>query len=199
VPASSSKEAVFTARITRGPQARQAVGRRPRAVAGRPHARRSRVIDEKHLMGFDVDDFAREIQQEIVRDVRRKYSKVVMHHWMHPVNFRRMDKCDGYGRVTGSCGDTIEIFIKVDGERITDCSFFTDGCGTTIASASVAVTLAKGKSILQATQVNKKSILDACGGLPEDHVHCAELAANALQYAIIDFESSCFRSKREET
>lgn len=150
-------------------------------------------------MPFDVDKFARELQEEIMQEVRRKYSETVIHHWMNPVNFKRMEDYDGYGRVIGSCGDTQEIFIKVEANRISDCSFFTDGCGTTIACGSIAVSLARGKSIGRATQITQKTILDVCEGLPEEDKHCAELAANALQYAIIDYESAYpGKSKQKE-
>ena len=148
-------------------------------------------------MSFDVDRFARELQKEIMQEVRKKYSATVIHHWMNPMNFKRTEKSGGYGRVTGFCGDTMEIFIKVEGDKISDCSFFTDGCGTTIASGSLVVSLARGKSILQATQITQKSILDACEGLPDEDRHCAELAANTLQYAIIDYQSA-FPGKSEQ-
>lgn len=90
----------------------------------------------------------------------------------------------------------MEIYIKVQGDGISDCSFFTDGCGTTIACGSLVVSLARGKSILQATQITGETVLDACDGLPDDDKHCAELAANALQYAITDYETASMKKKR---
>lgn len=147
-------------------------------------------------MPSDIDRFASELQKDMLWEVRKKYSQVVVKHWMSPLNFNRMESYEGYGRVVGSCGDTMEIYIKVQGDGISDCSFFTDGCGTTIACGSLVVSLARGKSILQATQITGETVLDACDGLPDDDKHCAELAANALQYAITDYETASMKKKR---
>jgi len=142
-----------------------------------------------------MDKFADELQEEIMRDVRKRYSNTVIKHWMNPVNLGRMDDSDGYGRVTGACGDTIEVFIKIDEEGISNAGFFTDGCGTTIACGSMLVSLAMAKTLRQAARIDKKTILDALGGLPAEDQHCAELAANALKYALIDFETGLMREK----
>jgi nitrogen fixation NifU-like protein len=149
-------------------------------------------------MSFDVDRFAEELQDEIMRDVRKTYSKAVIQHWMYPINFTRMSDCDGYGRVTGSCGDTMEVFIKVYGEKIRNAAFFTDGCGTSIACGSMVVSLAKGESLDSAARIDKKTVLDALGGLPPEDQHCAELAANALRYALIDHETGRLKTERRE-
>lgn len=149
-------------------------------------------------MPFDVDKFARELQEEIMRDVRQRYSPTVIQHWMTPVNFKRMEDPDGYGRITGSCGDTMEMYIKVTRNRLTDASFFTDGCGTTIACGSLVVSMAQGKPIEEAARIDKGVVLGALGGLPEEDQHCAELAANALRYAIVDYESAASAGEEEK-
>jgi len=84
----------------------------------------------------------------------------------------------------------MEICLKVRDSRVMNASFWTDGCGTTIASGSMVTELAKGKSVLEAQKIRQQDILDALGGLPEDSLHCALLAANTLKEAIKDYLAS---------
>jgi nitrogen fixation NifU-like protein len=149
-------------------------------------------------MPFDVDKFAEELQEEIMRDARQRYSKAVIEHWMKPLNFARMDTCDGYGRVTGSCGDTMEVFLRVREKTVSEAAFFTDGCGTTIACGSMVVFLATGKSLDEAEKIDKETLLEALGGLPPEDEHCAEITANALRYALIDYETGSMSKKGKE-
>ena len=81
----------------------------------------------------------------------------------------------------------MEIYLKVRDGRVINVSFWTDGCGTTIACGSMVTELAKGKSIIDAWKISQDDILDALGGLSEDSLHCALLAANTLKEAIKDF------------
>jgi nitrogen fixation NifU-like protein len=154
-------------------------------------------MTEEGAVSSDVDKFVLELQEEIMRDVRRKYSPTVIEHWMNPTNFRRMEDFDGYGRVTGSCGDTMEVFIRIAGGRLSKASFFTDGCGTTIACGSVIVSLAQGKTTAEALGIGRSTVLKTLGGLPQQDEHCAELAANALQYALIDYLTAPGSSRRK--
>jgi nitrogen fixation NifU-like protein len=81
----------------------------------------------------------------------------------------------------------MEIYLKVRDGKVMNASFWTDGCGTTIASGSMVTEMAKGKSILEAQKITQQHILDALEGLPEDSLHCALLAANTLKEAIKDY------------
>lgn len=93
----------------------------------------------------------------------------------------------GYGKVVGSCGDTIEIFIRMEQDTIAECSFITDGCGATLACASMATELAQGRSFQEAlATVSTDVILKKLGGLPEGNVHCAQLASQSLRHALAD-------------
>ncbi|MCK4576070.1 iron-sulfur cluster assembly scaffold protein [candidate division WOR-3 bacterium] len=139
-------------------------------------------------MKSDFDNFAEKLQEEILEDVRKHYSKVVIDNWMHPRNMGRMEDPDGYGRVTGPCGDTMEIFISVKKGKIIDCKFVTDGCGTSIACGSIVTELAKGKSLDKAKEINQTVALETCGGLPPDDEHCALLSSNTLIEAIRNYE-----------
>ncbi len=135
-------------------------------------------------MESSLDKFTQDLQKQIMEEVRRDYSKTVIDHWMNPRNFGKLDNPDGYGRITGPCGDTMEIFLKIKDEKIEDAHFLTDGCGTTIACGSVITELIKGKTIEQVKQITSDNLLKKIGGLPPLDEHCVVLATNTLQSAI---------------
>jgi nitrogen fixation NifU-like protein len=128
--------------------------------------------------------------QKQITAVIDKYSKKVVEHWLSPRNFQQLELPDGHARVTGPCGDTIEIFFRVADGGISEASFVTDGCVTSIVSASMAVELATGMSIADARHISQDDILEALDGLPEEDEHCALLAANALHSAVEDYVNS---------
>ena len=135
----------------------------------------------------DTDKFARELQEQIIEQIKKKYSETVIDHWQNPRNFKKIVAPDGYASVKGSCGDTMEMFIRMNNNRISECGFQTDGCGTTIVCGSVATELAQNKSFTQALAlVSADEILKKLGGLPESDVHCAELASVTLRQALAD-------------
>jgi nitrogen fixation NifU-like protein len=134
-----------------------------------------------------LNKFAENLQDEILKKIRNTYSSVVIDHWQKPRNWGIMNNADGYAKITGPCGDTMEISIKVKDGIIEKCTFDTDGCGTTIACASIATEMAAGKTTNGARRIDQEAILKYCGGLPEEDRHCALLAANTLQNAIDNF------------
>ncbi len=141
-------------------------------------------------MGKDdeVEEFARELQEQIMEELRRTYSPAVIDHWQNPRNFKTLETPDGQARVKGICGDSMEMFLKVRDDKVIDCTFQTDGCGTTIVCGSVATELALGKSLVEALgAVNAAEILKVLGGLPEDSIHCAQLAAETLRHTLADY------------
>ncbi len=91
---------------------------------------------------------------------------------------------DGYAWVTGVCGDTMEIYIRLDGRTIVKACFMTDGCRTSVAAAGMATRLAEGATLAEADGISQRMILDALGGLPEGSEHCALLASRTLRKAI---------------
>jgi nitrogen fixation NifU-like protein len=140
-------------------------------------------------MSSELDD----LQALVMADARKIYSEIVIDHAMNPRNLGTISVADGFARVTGPCGDTMEVWLKVKNNTITDINFMTDGCGTSIASGSMMTELAKGKSFIEATKISQKDILTALGGLPEQSEHCALLSANTLKAAIRD----CLAMQRE--
>ncbi|MBL7125380.1 MAG: iron-sulfur cluster assembly scaffold protein [Dehalococcoidales bacterium] len=115
------------------------------------------------------------------------YSEIAIDHSMNPRNLGDMENADGFAKVMGSCGDTMEIWLKVRNGNIAQATFMTDGCGTSIASGSMVTELAKGKSIAKVQRIMQQDVLNALGGLPEESVHCALLAADTLKAAIKDY------------
>ena len=128
-----------------------------------------------------------EFEELIKQEMRKNYSEAAIEHGMNPKNLGELEDADGFARVTGLCGDTMDIWLKVKDDTISDVGFMTDGCGTSIASGSMVTELAKGKSIVEARKIAQRNVLDALGGLPEESEHCALLAANTLKEAIRDY------------
>jgi len=115
------------------------------------------------------------------------YSETAVEHSMNPRNIGELADADGFASVTGPCGDTMQLWLKLKGETILEASFLTNGCGTSIASGSMVTELAKGKKLSQAQKISQKDVLKALGGLPEESEHCALLAADTLKAAIKDY------------
>ena len=131
---------------------------------------------------------SREKFEELIKaEMRKVYSETVIDHTMNPRNVGALEGADGFASVTGPCGDTMEIWLKVKNGTISDARFMTDGCSTTIASGSIITELARNKSIGKAQRIGQRDVLEALGGLPEESQHCALLAANTLKAALSDY------------
>jgi len=128
-----------------------------------------------------------ELEKSVMQDMRKTYSDKAIDHFLNPRNLGQIESPDGFGRVTGPCGDTIEIYLRVNGGKITNATFQTDGCGPSIVSGSMATELIKGKTIVEAQNISKDDILDALGGLPKESQHCSLLAANTVKEAVRDY------------
>jgi len=125
---------------------------------------------------------------ELVREEMRKvYSDVAVDHAMNPRNVGNLEVVDGYASVTGPCGDTMDIWLRVKDNTIVEATFMTDGCGTTIAAGSMITEMAKGKNVIQALRIGQQDVLTALGGLPDESQHCALLAANTMKAAVKDY------------
>jgi nitrogen fixation NifU-like protein len=120
-------------------------------------------------------------------DARDIYSEIVIDHAMAPRNLGVMQDANGYARVTGSCGDTMEVWLKVNADVIAAATFMTDGCGPSVASGSMVTEMARGQSIGGALKMTQCDVLDSLGGLPDESKHCALLATDTLKAAIGDY------------
>ena len=134
-------------------------------------------------MEQNLDKFADEMQDELWEC----FSKIVIEHARNPRNVGDIKDADGYGSVMGSCGDNMEVWIKVQNGIIKQATFWTDGCSTTIAAGSMVTEMARSKPVTDALCISQDDVLDALEGLPEDSVHCAALAANALKDAVKNY------------
>ncbi|MDE6412881.1 MAG: Fe-S cluster assembly scaffold protein NifU [Eubacterium sp.] len=110
------------------------------------------------------------------------YSEKVMDHFQNPRNVGKMDDADGVGEVGNAvCGDIMKIYIKVDNGIITDVKFNTFGCGSAIATSSMATEMIKGKKIEEALELTNKAVVEALDGLPAHKLHCSVLEEDALK------------------
>ncbi len=116
------------------------------------------------------------------------YSEKVMEHFRNPRNIGIIENADGIGEVgNAKCGDIMKIYLKIENEKIEDVKFETFGCGSAIASSSMATELIKGKSIDEALKLTNKAVAEALDGLPPHKMHCSVLAEEAIKSAIKDY------------
>ena len=116
------------------------------------------------------------------------YSEKVMDHFRNPRNVGEMENADGIGEVgNAKCGDIMRMYIKVEDNIITDVKFMTFGCGSAIATSSIATEMIKGQPIDKALELTNKAVVDALGGLPAHKIHCSVLAEEAVKAAVVDY------------
>ena len=117
------------------------------------------------------------------------YTEEVMDHFKNPRNVGEIEDADGVGEVgNAKCGDIMKIYLKInDDDIIEDVKFLTFGCGSAIASSSMATELIKGKSVDEAVALTNKAVVEALGGLPKAKVHCSVLAEQAVKSALYDY------------
>ena len=116
------------------------------------------------------------------------YSEKVMDHFRHPRNVGVIEDADGVGEVgSAKCGDIMKIYLKIENDIIADVKFETFGCGSAIASSSMATELIKGKPVSQALTLTNKAVAEALDGLPAHKMHCSVLAEEAIKKALQDY------------
>lgn len=116
------------------------------------------------------------------------YSEKVMDHFRNPRNVGVIENADGVGEVgNAKCGDIMKIYLKIDNDIIVDVKFETFGCGSAIASSSMATELIKGKSVSEALALTNKAVAEALDGLPPHKLHCSVLAEEAIKKALQNY------------
>ena len=129
------------------------------------------------------------------------YSAKVMEHFRNPRNVGTLENADGIGEVgNAKCGDIMKIYLKIDDNIISDVKFETFGCGSAIASSSMATELIKGKPVSEALKLTNKEVVEALEWLPPQKIHCSVLAEEAIKAAVkdyydrneIDYDKECF-------
>ena len=116
------------------------------------------------------------------------YSEKVMDHFMHPRNVGVIENADGVGEVgNAKCGDIMKIYLKIENDIVVDVKFETFGCGSAIASSSMATEMIMGKPISEVMEITNKAVTEALGGLPAHKIHCSVLAEEAIRLALKDY------------
>ncbi len=116
------------------------------------------------------------------------YSEKVMDHFRNPRNVGEIPDADGIGEVgNAKCGDIMRMYIKVENDIITDAKFMTFGCGSAIATSSMATELIKGQPVSKALELTNEAVVEALGGLPAYKIHCSVLAEEAVKLAVKDY------------
>lgn len=116
------------------------------------------------------------------------YSEKVMDHFMNPRNVGEIENADGIGEVgNAKCGDIMKMYLKIENDVIVDVKFKTFGCGSAIATSSIATEMIKGKTIQEALKLTNRAVVEALDGLPPQKIHCSVLAEQAVKSALLDY------------
>ena len=122
-------------------------------------------------------------------DMMGPYSEKVMDHFMEPRNMGHIKDADALGTVGNpACGDVMRLYIKVEGDKITEAKFKTFGCGAAIATSSMATEMIKDKSLEEARKITNEAVAEALDGLPPNKMHCSVLAQEAIEAAIKNYK-----------
>ena len=136
-------------------------------------------------MTDDIDGIVKKLQEAVLAG----YSQRFKNEFFNPRNFGTIENPDSHVRITGVCGDTIEMFLTIRDERIHDIKFTTDGCGATIVCASFVTRTAQGKSVEEALRIEPDDVDQYFEGLPEEHKHCTKLAVITLRAAVEEYRN----------
>lgn len=150
-------------------------------------------------MNDQFDAIMQELQNLIFEETKKQFGEKVYERWQNPRYMGPLDDADGKAIVKGSCGDSMEIFLQFDNNRVVNASFQTDGCGPTVVCGSYAAEMALDKTPGELFEITGASILKELDGLPPDHEHCAFLAADTLQAAADDYMVKQARRPAEDT
>jgi nitrogen fixation NifU-like protein len=144
------------------------------------------LINNKKMPLDDLDKWVEEIQKEINEEEIKRYNKYIVELYQNPKNWGkpRDEEISTRHAYEGSCGDTMQFFLKIKDNIIEKANFITDGCGATVAAGSQITIMIEGKPIQYAESLEAIDLDKKLGGLPDDHKHCAELAIKTLHRAI---------------
>jgi len=144
-----------------------------------------------------LDEFIDNLQHQIFEDAEQALGKKGFDRWRNPKWNGKIDNPDGYARVAGECGDTMEIYLKFENNRVSKASYFTDGCASSMVSGSFAAELTLGRDPDELADITAETVLSAIGRLPEKDLHCATLAARTVQEALTHYMSGLVKKTKE--
>ena len=128
------------------------------------------------------------------------YSEKVMEHFRNPRNVGVIEDANGIGEVgNAKCGDIMKMYLKIENDIVRDVKFETFGCGSAIASSSMATELIKGKPLSEVRQLTNKAVAEALDGLPDYKMHCSVLAEEAIRSALEDYHRRCAKPGKTDT
>jgi len=140
-------------------------------------------IDKMKNKNFE--DLINEIKRKIQSEEKRIYSEKVIYEYRNPTNFGVIEKPDTAALIKGPCGDTMKITVIIENNIIKKACFWTDGCGATIACGNMITKMIKDKKVEEALNISKNDLIKALDGLPNEHLHCAKLAIDTLNMALL--------------
>lgn len=132
----------------------------------------------------ELDRLVENIVTAMEAEDSKIYTKEVIEEFRNPANVGPLDDADGVGVADGLCMDTMQMWVRLDGGRVAQCTFYTDGCGATIACGSRLTRLVTGMALDQALSLRPEDLIASLGGLPEQHRHCASLSVIAFRNAV---------------
>lgn len=138
-------------------------------------------------MAGDTGDPFDLLEDEINKEMEMIYTKKTIEYAKNPLNVGRINDPDGSAYIKGPCGDSMEIYLIIRDNIVTEAKFFTDGCGVTYACGTAVTELVKGKAITAILSLSPRAIIDELGGLPDENIHCSILAVSTLYKAIADY------------
>lgn len=147
------------------------------------------LIFESLLTMPGLDKFIDELQDKIFEDAKKAFGERGFQRWRHPKFNGKMKHPDGHARLTGECGDTMEIFLKFKNNQVCQASYFTNGCASSAVAGSFACELAMAQTPEELIDITGDDVLKAIGRLPEKDVHCSTLAARTVQEALNHYMS----------
>jgi nitrogen fixation NifU-like protein len=133
---------------------------------------------------IDEVQIKKEMIDLLMEKITGGLSEKVVDYGTHPRNYGSLERPDGYAKITGPCGDTMEVFLKIRNDKIDDIAYTTDGCMTSHAAGTAATIMAKGKPVRECIRISQSTILEHLGSMPEDSEHCALLAAKTFHKAL---------------
>ena len=135
----------------------------------------------------ELDAIVGRIQDEVFAEAKDALGEKGFERWRNPKFCGKIAAADGFARVKGSCGDTMEMYIRIDGGRVREVSYMTDGCGSSSVAGSFAAELATGKTVEEVFELTGADVLKEIGSFPEAEEHCAYLAVQTLQEALNEY------------
>lgn len=135
-------------------------------------------------MSDDFDRIVAVLQETINEDTRAAWGEEAFQRWVAPPNRGALENADGSSLLRGTCGDSMAIFLRFEGDRVGAASFETDGCGPSVVCGSVAAEMAVGRTAEEILDITGDEVLARAGQIPEDHHHCAFLAVTSLHEAV---------------